>query len=123
MIKIFKEFTFEAAHFLPTVPEGHKCRNLHGHSYKLKVWLHGPVDVKLGWVMDFSDLKNTVSEIINVLDHTCLNEIPGLENPTCEILASWLWEKLSPKLSGLYELHLNETETSGCVYSGFLKAL
>src|SRR6478752_2152122 len=89
--EIFREFTFEAAHRLPNVPEGHKCARLHGHSYRLSVHVVGPLDPEFGWVMDFGDIKQVVNPVVGELDHYYLNEIAGLENPTSEVLAKWLW--------------------------------
>ena len=116
-MKIFKDFTFEAAHKLPLVPKDHKCSNLHGHSFKVRVCVEGPLD-SFGWVMDFSQVKSICSPIINGLDHTYLNEIPGLENPTSENIAIWLWEKLLEPLKNLSSIEVMETCNSGCEYSG-----
>ncbi len=117
-MEIWKEFRFEAAHLLPNLPDGHKCRRLHGHSYRVRVWVSGEVDPELGWIADFADLKEAVRPIRERLDHTYLNEIEGLENPTSEVLARWIWERLKPRLPQLSRLEVNETCTSGCVYSG-----
>jgi 6-pyruvoyltetrahydropterin/6-carboxytetrahydropterin synthase len=116
-MEIFREFTFEAAHRLPHVPDGHKCARLHGHSYRVEVRISGELDATLGWVMDFGDLKAAVNPIIATLDHFYLNEISGLENPTSENLARWIWEKLTDRL-GLSAITVRETCTSGCVYRG-----
>ena len=94
MMELFKEFTFEAAHLLPNVPVGHKCARLHGHSFKLIVHVEGPVDPELGWVIDFGDISAAVKPVINELDHYYLNDIPGLENPTSEVLVRWIWDRL-----------------------------
>jgi 6-pyruvoyltetrahydropterin/6-carboxytetrahydropterin synthase len=115
---IYKEFTFEAAHCLPNVPEGHKCKRLHGHSFRVEVHVCGPLDARLGWVMDFADLKRAVKPVIARLDHYYLNDIPGLENPTSEVLACWLWNELKPLLPQLSRIVVKETCTSGCSYSG-----
>ena len=117
-MKIFKEFRFEAAHKLPNVPPGHKCARLHGHSFKIKVTVEGVVGEKSGWVMDFADVKTAVSPILKQLDHYYLNEISGLENPTSENIARWIWDKLLASLPQLYEIEIQETCTSGCVYNG-----
>jgi 6-pyruvoyltetrahydropterin/6-carboxytetrahydropterin synthase len=116
-MKIYKEFSFEAAHRLPLVPEDHKCFNLHGHSFKVKVTIVGKVN-KLGWIIDFSELKKICIPYINQLDHSYLNEIDGLENPTSENIAIWLWEKLKDQLQGLSSIAVMETCNSGCEYSG-----
>lgn len=117
-MEIFKEFTFEAAHFLPNVPEDHKCRRLHGHSFRVKLFVEGPVEGHSGWVMDFADIKSAFHPIYKQLDHHYLNEIEGLENPTSENVARWIWQKLKPSLPGLSKIEFNETCTSGCVYRG-----
>lgn len=115
-VTIFKELTFDAAHFLPNVPEGHKCRNIHGHTYRLKVFISGPIDNNTGWVADFSVIKNSVKTIVEQVDHKFLNHVEGLDNPTCELLAKWLWEKIKPLVPGLKKIELHETPTSGVIY-------
>ncbi|MFD4292858.1 6-carboxytetrahydropterin synthase QueD [Rhodococcus sp. NPDC058505] len=117
--EIFREFSFEAAHRLPNVPEGHKCARLHGHSYRFSVHVEGQVDPTLGWIMDFGDLKQVVRPLVEQLDHYYLNEIEGLENPTSEVLAVWLWERLHPGLPGLSAITVRETCTSGSTYRGY----
>jgi len=116
-VKIFKEFTFEAAHKLPLVPKEHKCFNLHGHSFKVKITIDSPIN-EMGWVMDFSDLKKICSPYIEQLDHSYLNEIEGLENPTSENIAIWLWARLKKTLQHLSSISVMETCNSGCEYSG-----
>lgn len=120
-MQIFKEFTFEAAHRLPMVPEGHKCARLHGHSFLVRICVDGAIDPRLGWVADFADLKGAFQPFYDQLDHNYLNEIPGLENPTSENIAVWIWERLEPRLFGLSEVVVRETCTSGCVYRGSRK--
>jgi 6-pyruvoyltetrahydropterin/6-carboxytetrahydropterin synthase len=115
---IYKEFSFEAAHRLPNVPEGHKCGRLHGHSFRVSVFVDGPIQQPTGWVMDFADIKIAFKPILDRLDHYYLNEIPGLENPTSEQLAIWIWNELKPKLPALVRIRVCETCTSGCEYSG-----
>jgi 6-pyruvoyltetrahydropterin/6-carboxytetrahydropterin synthase len=116
--EIFKEFTFEAAHRLPNVPEGHKCARLHGHSYRVMVNVTGPVSEPSGWVLDFGDLKAAFSPLAQELDHYYLNEVPGLENPTSENLARWIWDRLKPSLTDLSAITIRETCTSGCTFRG-----
>ena len=117
-MEIYKEFTFESAHSLPNVPEGHKCRRLHGHSFRMQVHVSGPLDSRLGWVMDYADIKKIVNPVVKQLDHYYLNEIPGLENPTSENIARWVWQKLKPVLPQVSKVVIKETCTSGCVYTG-----
>ncbi len=116
-MEIYKEFTFEAAHLLPNVPAGHKCGRLHGHSYRVQIHVSGELDDRLAWVMDFADIKKIVRPIIKELDHYYLNNIPGLENPTSENLARWIWDKLQALLP-LSKIVICETCTSGCSYTG-----
>lgn len=116
--EIFKEFTFESAHRLPNVPAGHKCGRMHGHSFRFEVHVGGPVGEVSGWVMDFADMKIAVKPLVEQLDHYVLNDIEGLENPTSENLASWLWQRLAPRLPGMTKIVVRETCTSGCVLTG-----
>jgi 6-pyruvoyltetrahydropterin/6-carboxytetrahydropterin synthase len=115
---LFKEFTFDSAHFLPNVPDGHKCKEMHGHTYRLRVWLEGKPDDKLGWVMDFAELKKAVKPVLDCVDHKCLNNIEGLDNPTCELIAVWIWDQLKPLLPLMQKIELHETPTSGVIYDG-----
>jgi 6-pyruvoyltetrahydropterin/6-carboxytetrahydropterin synthase len=117
-MEIFKEFTFEAAHRLPNVPAEHKCARLHGHSFSVEIHIRGPEDPRLGWVMDFGDLKKAFQPLLDRLDHYYLNEIEGLENPTSEQLARWIWQRLNPQLPSLAQVVVRETCTTGCVYRG-----
>jgi 6-pyruvoyltetrahydropterin/6-carboxytetrahydropterin synthase len=117
-MEIFKEFTIEAAHRLPNVPPGHKCARLHGHSFHISIHVRGPVDPQLGWVIDFADIKRAFEPIEETIDHNYLNEVEGLENPTSENLARWLWLSLLPALPNLSKIVVKETCTSGCIYAG-----
>ncbi|RAO15016.1 6-carboxytetrahydropterin synthase QueD [Micromonospora noduli] len=116
-MEIYREFTFEAAHRLPRVPDGHKCARLHGHSYNVQVHVRGDVDPATGWVMDFAEIKKAFRPLHDQLDHYYLNDVPGLDNPTSENLARWIWERLIDQLP-LSEILVRETCTSGCVYRG-----
>ena len=98
-MEIFKEFGFEAAHRLPHVPEGHKCARLHGHSFRVRIHVSGEIDQTAGWICDFAELKGAFAPVLKELDHTFLNEVPGLENPTSEEVARWIWERLSAPIS------------------------
>ena len=117
-MEIYKKFSIEAAHWLPHVPAGHKCGRMHGHSFRIEVRVSGPVDPHLGWVMDFAEVKTAFKPVEERIDHRCLNEIEGLENPTSENLARWLWRALKPELPLLSSIVVEETCTSGCVYRG-----
>lgn len=116
--RISRSFTFESAHFLPFVPEGHKCKRLHGHSFKCTVEIEGEVNPQLGWVMDFGELKSFLLPLKKQLDHYLLNDIKGLENPTSENLVRWIWEKLSPQLPLLFSVSIEETCQTRCTYFG-----
>lgn len=115
---IFKKFHFDSAHYLPNVPEGHKCRALHGHTYQLTIFIDDKIDAQIGWVMDFAIIKQITKKILEEIDHKLLNEVAGLENPTCEHLTIWLWKKIKQKIPTLVKIELNETPTSGAIYSG-----
>jgi 6-pyruvoyltetrahydropterin/6-carboxytetrahydropterin synthase len=117
-MEIFKEFSFEAAHRLPNVPAGHQCARLHGHSFRVEVYVSGPVGESSGWVLDFADVKAAFAPLHKVLDHNYLNEIEGLSNPTSENIARWIWRSLKPRLEPLSKIVVRETCTSGCVYTG-----
>ncbi|MBX7231015.1 MAG: 6-carboxytetrahydropterin synthase QueD [Bdellovibrionales bacterium] len=115
LFEIRKTLTFEAAHKLPFVPPGHKCGRLHGHSFQVTVVVRGPLD-PVGWVMDFSEIKSKLKPLIEELDHHYLNEIPGLENPTSEVLAQWFFQKAKTIVSEVYQVIVSETCTSECIY-------
>ncbi len=116
--EIYREFTFEAAHRLPNVPEDHKCARLHGHSYRVEVHVSGLVGEETGWVRDFGDIKVAFKPLEDKLDHFYLNEVEGLENPTSEVLAKWIWDRLVTSLPDLSTVQVRETCTSGCIYRG-----
>jgi 6-pyruvoyltetrahydropterin/6-carboxytetrahydropterin synthase len=111
-------YRFEAAHQLPRVPEGHRCHRLHGHSYEILIVVAGTADPDAGWVMDFADLDAAFSPVQDQLDHRLLNEIRGLENPTSEMLARWIWNALTEALPGLARVRVSETPDSACTYYG-----
>jgi 6-pyruvoyltetrahydropterin/6-carboxytetrahydropterin synthase len=117
-MQIFKQFTFDSAHFLPNVPEGHKCREIHGHTYKLIIYLEGKPGSQTGWILDFGSIRNAVDPLIKMVDHKLLNGVAGLENPTCELIAAWFWKHLKPTLPNLSKIELFETPTSGVIYQG-----
>lgn len=117
-VRLEKTFTFEAAHWLPHFPDGHKCRRLHGHSFRIDVVVAGEVDPRTGVLLDYGDIKAAYEPLRRQLDHYCLNEIDGLANPTSELLAAWIWERLAPGLPQLAEIIVHETCTSRCSYRG-----
>ncbi|MGA7180584.1 MAG: 6-carboxytetrahydropterin synthase QueD [Thiobacillaceae bacterium] len=117
-MEVFNVYHIEAARRLPNLPASHPCANLHGHSFRLEIFVNGPIHPDTGWVMDFADLDTAFAPIKARLDHRYLNEIPGLENPTSERLAQWIWQQLKAGLPGLSKIVIQETHQSGCVYSG-----
>ena len=117
-MELRKTFQFEAAHLLPHLPQSHKCRRLHGHSFRVDVVVSGECNPKLGWLMDYADISEAFKPLLDRLDHYYLNEIPGLENPTSENLAAWIWQRLKPTLPLLTEIVVAETCVSRCVYRG-----
>lgn len=115
---LFKTFQIEAAHRLPAVPPEHKCSRVHGHSFRIEIHVSGPIHPKFGWVMDFADIKRAFAPLFDALDHRYLNDVDGLENPTSENLAAWIWSRLKPALPLLSRVVVHETCTSGCNYTG-----
>ena len=116
--RLTKDFTFEAAQTLPSAPDGHKCRRMHGHSFKIEVSVEGEVTPISGWVYDHAEIGAAMKPLLQMLDHSYLNEVEGLENPTIENMAAWFWEKLQPQCRGLCEIVVHETPTARCVYRG-----
>lgn len=117
-MEIWKEFGFESAHSLPNVPDDHKCKRVHGHSFRVTVHVEGPVGDDSGWVMDFADLKAAVAPTVEALDHRYLNDLDGLDNPTSENIARWIWARIAHDLPWLAKIEVRETCTSACVYRG-----
>ena len=120
-MRIWKEFAFEAAHRLPNVPKEHKCGRLHGHSYRFTLWLEGEPDETTGWVADFGGIIRAAGDlVIRQLDHQYLNDIKGLENPTAELLAVWIWKVVAATMldAKLYAVEVQETATCGVRYGG-----
>ena len=116
--EIIKSFRFEAAHFLPNAPEGHQCRRMHGHSYKVTVRLVGPIDEKLGWVMDLCELNQAFAPLASQLDHQVLNNIDGLENPTGENITLWIYKNLRKTLPMLSSVTVKATGRIAITISG-----
>lgn len=118
-VELTREYRFEAAHRLPMVPPDHKCARMHGHSFAIEVSLEGEVDPKLGWLVDFGEITAQVEPLLKLeLDHRTLNDVPGLENPTSEVLCGWLWKRLSDRLPHLSAITVQETCTARCTYRG-----
>ncbi len=117
-VELRKTFQFEAAHLLPRLPESHKCRRLHGHSFKVDLVVAGECAPDLGWLMDYAEITRAFKPIWEQLDHRYLNEVAGLDNPTSENIAAWIWDRLKPKLPLLVAVEVAETCTAKCVYKG-----
>jgi len=118
-MRIYKEFTFEAAHFLPSAPEGHPNARIHGHSFRVRITVDGEPDAETGLLIHFDDLKNALEDLRGTLDHNFLNNIEGLENPTLELISKWLWDRLHNRIPGLAEIALSrDTCHEGCIYTG-----
>lgn len=116
--RIVKDYTFEAAQTLPGLPGDHKCKRMHGHSFKVEIAVEGEVDPVIGWVYDHAEISKYMRPILEDLDHSYLNEIEGLEQPTIENMAAWLWKKLAPNLPGLAEIVIHETPTARVIFRG-----
>jgi 6-pyruvoyltetrahydropterin/6-carboxytetrahydropterin synthase len=117
-MEIVQSFRFEAAHWLPNVPAEHRCKNMHGHSYRIDVHVEGPLDAHTGWVVDFYDVETAFGPVMKALDHQVLNEVEGLDNPTAELIAVWIYDQMAKVLPGLSEVVVHETEYSRAAYRG-----
>ena len=117
-VELVREYRFEAAHRLPHVPAGHKCARLHGHSFKVELALGGPVDPQTGWLLDYGRVDELFEPLRVRLDHYYLNEIEGLENPTSENLARWIWDRVRSRLPMLAAVIVHETCDARCIYRG-----
>lgn len=117
-VRLVREFDFEAAHRLPNVPAGHKCARLHGHSFRVELVCEGEVDRHAGWLVDFTEMRKAFAPLLEQLDHHYLNEIEGLENPTVENLANWIWTRLKPVLPVLAQVNVAESGHTRGEYRG-----
>jgi 6-pyruvoyltetrahydropterin/6-carboxytetrahydropterin synthase len=118
-MRIYKEFTFEAAHFLPSAPQDHPNARVHGHSFRVRVTLDGDPDPETGLVMHLEDVETAIEDTREALDHRFLNEVEGLEAPTLERIAVWLWDRLHNRLPGLAEIEVaRDSCREGCIYRG-----
>ena len=115
-VRITKAFNFDAAHRLPHVPNGHRCGRLHGHSYRVILGIEGELDSELGWVQDYNSIKTAFAPLLERFDHVCLNDVPGLENPTAELLAIYIFNELRPTLPLLSDVTVCESPTSSAIY-------
>lgn len=117
-MRIYREFKFDAAHWLPSVECTHKCSQMHGHTYSVEIHVENSLDPKFGWVLDFNDLRRIAEPLIDQLDHKVLNEVEGLQNPTAEFIALWFWGRIKPLLPSLCRVVVKENPFNVCVYSG-----
>lgn len=114
--KLRQHFSIESARFLPNLPEGHPCAKMHGHSFKIILDLVGPINPNLGWVMDYNEIQAVANPILKSIDHQILNNVPGLENPTSELIAKWIYDRLKVKLPSLSQVTVAETPSTECLY-------
>ncbi|MFZ2018648.1 MAG: 6-carboxytetrahydropterin synthase [Methyloceanibacter sp.] len=118
-MRIYKEFTFEAAHFLPSAPPGHPNARVHGHSFRVRVTIVGEPDDKTGVIMHLDDIEAALADVHEALDHRMLNEVEGLSQPTLERITIWLWDRLHNRLPGLAEIEIaRDSCREGCIYRG-----
>lgn len=117
-VELAVAFALEASHQLPRAPESSACRRLHGHSWKIEVVVAGAVDMETGWLIDYHDIETAWQPVHEALDHRHLNDVDGLANPTSELLAIWIWDRLAAPLDGLLRITVNETCTARCTYFG-----
>lgn len=118
-MKIFKDFLFEAAHYLPSAPEGHPNSRIHGHSFRARITIEGEPDPETGLVIHLGDVYEELSVIKGQLDHRYLNEIEGLENPTLELICIWIWDRLIGKFPSIVEVGVyRDSCNEGCIYNG-----
>lgn len=115
---LYREFTIEAGRYLPAISADHPCARMHGHTFVVQVHVMGPVQKDTGWIMDFAELDDKIQTIREELDHKVLNDVIGLENPTTELMARWIWDRLARDLSGLSKVVIQENPQSGCIYTG-----
>jgi len=114
--RITKSFTFDSAHWLPNVPEGHKCGRMHGHTYTIVIGVEGDVEAESGWIVDFGMIKTAFKPLEQVMYHHCLNELAGLENPTAENMARWIYDRIKPTLPQVADVTVKETPTTAATY-------
>ena len=115
---VYKKFNIESARSLPNLPKTHPCHKIHGHSFKIIISVEGEIDEQSGFVMDFQIIENAFQPIKTMLDHTYLNEIKGLSNPSSENICIWIWDKLESSLPNIYKIEIKETDSTGCIYKG-----
>ncbi|MEQ8825732.1 MAG: 6-carboxytetrahydropterin synthase [Filomicrobium sp.] len=118
-MRIYKDFLFEAAHYLPSAPPGHPNSRIHGHSFRARIWVNGEPHPETGLIVHFNELSKAIDDARDALDHRFLNEVEGLEVPTLERISMWLWNRLSNHVPGLARIEImRESCNEGCVYDG-----
>ena len=115
---VYKKFNIESARSLPNLPKTHPCHKIHGHSFKIIISVEGQIDKQSGFVMDFQIIENAFQPIKTLLDHTYLNDVKGLSNPSSENICIWIWDKLESSLPNIYKIEIKETDSTGCIYKG-----
>ena len=115
---VYKKFNVESARSLPNVPETHPCYQLHGHSFKIIISVKGQLDKHTGFVTDFQEIENAFNPIKKILDHSFLNKIEGLSNPTSENICNWIWDKIESSIPNICEIEIKETDSTGCIHRG-----
>ena len=117
-MQLFLNFDFAAARNLPNLHAEHPCARIHGHTFCVEILLDGDVGERSGWIMDFADIEDAIERLKHKVDHQYLNSIEGLDNPTTELLAIWIWRALKPELPGLAQVKVQEHRSRGVIYSG-----
>ena len=115
---VYKKFNIESARSIPNLPKTHPCHHIHGHSFKIIISVKGPVNKQNGFVTDFQDIDDAFSPFKKELDHSYLNDIEGLQNPTSENICIWIWNKIQSSLPNIYKIEIKETDSTGCIYKG-----
>ena len=115
---VYKKFNIESARSIPNLPKTHPCHHIHGHSFKIIISVKGPVNKQNGFVTDFQDIDDAFNSFKKELDHSYLNNIEGLQNPTSENICIWIWDKIQSSLPNIYKIEIKETDSTGCIYEG-----
>lgn len=118
LFELIQTVRFESARRLPKVPDGHPCKNLYGLAFYLDIHVEGALNQETGWVFDFAEIDTAMKPLRDQIDHHYLNDVPGLENPTSEVLVAWIWSHLKPNVPGLVQLVLRENDVSRVIYRG-----
>lgn len=112
-----QHFRIESARYLTGLEPSHPCSKMHGHSFKITLSIIGDLDPQKGWVIDYHEITKVMKPLLDQLDHKVLNEVSGLENPTSELLAKWIYRKTKSHIPGLKSVNVSETDSTECIYS------